>query len=243
MNDVDQIKKVNVGQETFKVILDMIMQGRWKEGERIPSENEFKDMLGVSRHTVRAALNNLNMLGIVETRHGDGNYIKFVGIGLYIDLLIPYLFINEENIDVIMEFREGIETVTARYAAERATPKDIEILRQKMIKCTEVTNVEQYLVADFDFHYMIAKMSGNDLLLQSMFVIKKYCFGALAKYLTKENSDDGPERHQKIFDCIVSHDADMAARHMNEHIIRVMDMLKANSSSYKKKYEYKAIST
>jgi len=230
MNEVDQIKKVNVGQETFKVILNMIMQGRWKEGEKIPSENEFKDMLGVSRHTVRAALNNLNMLGIVETRHGDGNYVKFVGIGLYIDMLIPYLFINEENIDVIMEFREGIETVTARYAAMRATDEEIETLRDKLEKCAQVADdIERYLEADFDFHYTIAKFSKNDLLLQSMYVVKKYCFEALAKYLTKTISNDGTQRHRKVFDAIASHDPDAAANHMNDHIMRVMDMLQENA--------------
>ena len=234
VNDVTQIKKVNVGQETFKVILKMIMEGQWKEGEKIPSENEFKDMLGVSRHTVRAALNNLNMLGIVETRHGDGNYMKFIGIGLYMDMLIPYLFINGDNIDAIMEFREGIETATARYAAKRCTDEEIAILYDKMGKCTLATNdVYKYLEADFDWHYTIAKFSGNDLLLQSMYVVKKYCFEALSKYITSAISHEGTQHHKKIFDAIAEHNSDIAAKYMNEHINYVMEMLHANAVNAK----------
>ena len=231
MEEISQIKKVNVAQETFKVILNMIMEGKWKEGEKIPSENEFKDMLGVSRHTVRAALNNLNMLGIVETKQGDGNYVKFVGVGLYIDLLIPYLFINENNIDVIMEFREGIEAVTARYAAQRATKEDIQQLGMKLQRCTEVTDdMDNYLVADFDFHYSIAKISKNDLLLQSMYVVKKYCFEALSKYLTRTISVDGTHWHEKIFESIRNHDPNEASSYMNQHILRVMQMLQQDDN-------------
>jgi len=223
---ITQIKKVNVGQETFKVILKMIMSGKWKQGEKIPSENEFKDMLGVSRHTVRAALNNLNMLGIVETRQGDGNYLKFMGIGLYMDFLIPYLFINEENINTIMEFREGIESITARYAALRATPADIEDLKEKLEKCNRtIDDVENYLAADFDFHYAIAKISKNDLLIQSMYVVKKYCFEALTKYVNKAISVDGTKRHKGIFKAISEHNPDEAEDHMNKHILKVIEMI------------------
>ena len=226
IEEFGQIKKVNVGQETFKIILKMIMSGKWKQGEKIPSENEFKDMLGVSRHTVRSALNNLQMLGMVETRQGDGNYIKFIGIGLYMDFLIPYLFINEENINTIMEFREGIESITARYAALRATPEEIADLEKKLEKCNKVTNnVKEYLTADFNFHYAIAKMTKNDLLIQSMYVVKKYCYEALVKYVDKAISIDGTRRHRGILKAIQEHDPDAAEDHMNKHILKVIEMI------------------
>lgn len=224
---IEQIKKVNVGEETFRAILRMIMQGDWEVGKKLPSENEFKDMLGVSRHTVRAALNNLNMLGLVETRHGDGNYLKAVGIGLYMDILIPYLVVNEKNIDMIMEFRQGIEISAARYAAMRATDEDIAMLQEKLDICNRsINDIDHYLAVDLDFHYTIAQISKNDLLVQSMYVVKNYCFGALTNFVTKEISTDSVSKHIAIFDAIREHDTEQAAQCMNDHITGVIYKIK-----------------
>ena len=72
------------------------------------------------------------MLGILETRQGDGNYVRETGIGLYIDFLIPYLMINTANVSQIIEFREAIEISVARLAARRATEENLEDIRQKL---------------------------------------------------------------------------------------------------------------
>ena len=86
-DSIPKVPKVNVSKTTFDILFRNIMDGTWKTGEKIPSENELKNSLMVSRHTIRSAIANLNMLGILETRQGDGNYVRETGIGLYIDFL------------------------------------------------------------------------------------------------------------------------------------------------------------
>lgn len=219
-NIQNPIKKVNVGEETFKYIFNYVMSSNRKQGDKIPSENEFKEMLGVSRHTVRNALNSLNMLGVLETKQGDGNYIASKGVGLYMNLLIPHISFDKDNIRTIMEFRFGIECTSAYYAAKYATEKDIRYLENKLYICESCNpdDIERFLELDFDFHFAVSEVTKNDMLIQSMYIIKKYCFSALGKILTSTTTQTGTHYHKMILDNIRNHDADKAFHYMSQHI-------------------------
>lgn len=157
-DSIPKVPKVNVSKTTFDILFRNIMDGTWKTGEKIPSENELKNSLMVSRHTIRSAIANLNMLGILETRQGDGNYVRETGIGLYIDFLIPYLMINTANVSQIIEFREAIEISVARLAARRATEENLEDIRQKLEACNSSRhNTTAYPAVDLEFHCAIAR--------------------------------------------------------------------------------------
>lgn len=225
---ITKIQKVNLSQATFEKLLDKIMDGTWKQGEKIPSENELKDLLGVSRHTVRSAINNLNMLGLLETRQGDGNYVKATGVALYIDVLIPHIFVANTDVVKIMEFRESIESTAARYAASRATEDEIKQIEKKMILCEEKSfDLDNYLTFDFDFHLAIAEASKSDLIIQSMYVIKKYCFSATSEYFDQELTLDGTRRyHRAIYNAIVSRDPDLACEIMGNHVRSIIKKIK-----------------
>lgn len=227
---MEQIKKVNVREEVFKSILNMIMQNNMAPGDKLPSENELKDSLGVSRHTVRDALNNLNMLGIIETKQGDGNYIKAVGVGLYMDFLIPFLIVNSKNLSIVMEFRHGIETAAAKYAAQRATDEDIDKLNKIYKKCENAKHdLSHYMEADLEFHYTIAEISRNDMLIQSMFVVKNYCYQALADFINEKRSSISFEFHTQIIDAIKNHEADLASKYMDAHMVNIINTLKEDN--------------
>jgi GntR family transcriptional repressor for pyruvate dehydrogenase complex len=214
-----KIKRVNVGEETFNTILKMILSNKWKPGDKLPSENEFCEILGVSRHTIRVALNNLSMLGIIVTKQGDGNYLQSLGIGLYMDHLMPYIFATSDNYQTILEFRQGIESVTAYYAAEHATEEDICLLKDKLAVCSRsVENLDEYLINDFDFHFSIAKISKNDMLIQSMYIVKKYCFMRFNAHITDCMAHDGLKYHSLILESIQNHEPELAMNYMNQHI-------------------------
>lgn len=63
-------------REGFEQLRDQILQGTWKEGEKLPSEQELTETLGVSRSSVRQAIRTLADYGMVETRNGTGTYVK-----------------------------------------------------------------------------------------------------------------------------------------------------------------------
>ncbi|WP_101911263.1 FadR/GntR family transcriptional regulator [Marasmitruncus massiliensis] len=230
-SDILKIPKVNVSQATFDTLLGKVMDGTWKQGEKIPSENELKEMLGVSRHTVRSAITNLNMLGILETRRGDGNYVKGTGVALYIDFLIPYLFTGKTDVAKILEFRESIESTAARYAAMRATANDLCLIEEKMHICEQNNHdLQNYPAFDFDFHLAIAEASKSDLLIQSMYVVKKYCFAAIAEYFDLDLTLDGTDlHHRRIYEALIGRDADRACEAMGKHIRSIIHKIDERS--------------
>ena len=223
VSPIMEITKVNVSKETFHILLDNIMNGTWKKGEKIPSENELKEMLKVSRHTIRSAIANLNMLGILETKRGDGNYVKANGIGLYIDFLIPHLLINKSNVHEVVEFREGIEIAATRYAAVRATQKDLDEIGKRLRICKEsCKDLDNYPHYDLDFHSAIVEASKNDLLIQSMNVVKQYCFGAIQDYFNEALAVEGTDYHQQVYNALLVRDADAAVAAMTAHMHNIL---------------------
>ena len=66
------IKRVNIAEQVFEQLREQILHGTWKEGEKLPSEQELTETLGVSRSSVRQAIRTLADYGLVETRNGTG---------------------------------------------------------------------------------------------------------------------------------------------------------------------------
>lgn len=210
---------VSVVKTTFNYLLSNILNGTWKHGDKIPSENELRATLNVSRHTIRQAIANLNMLGILESRQGDGNYVQQVGIGLYADFLLPHLIFNKNNVSQLVEFREAVEVEAAYYAALRATEEDLKQIEEKFKICEENRHdTENYPSYDMDFHTAIALASKNELLHQSLSVIEKHCFDAIKGYFDSSLAEQGVGAHQKIYEAIVNRDADSAKAHMMQHM-------------------------
>ena len=91
---IQPIEKKNVADEVFEKMLNMIIEGDWKKGEMIPSENELREAFSVSRSTVRQAVQRLSALGIVRSRQGKGTYVEQVDTSFYLNLLIPSLMLS-----------------------------------------------------------------------------------------------------------------------------------------------------
>ena len=71
---ITPIQKVNVVEEIFDQLQSMLIEGTWKPGDKIPSENELSETFGVSRMTIRQALQKMKALGLIETRSGSGSF-------------------------------------------------------------------------------------------------------------------------------------------------------------------------
>jgi len=172
-----KIKRVPVADQVYDAIKEFISTEQWKIGEKIPSEKELAEMFGVNRLTVRIALQKLNALGIVETRVGEGTFVLSFNFRKYINEVSEFTLQPEQESD-IMDFRKLFEIECARKAIEKGTPEELETLRKLGENCSNIYyrmtqtyrdgSVEkevynEYIKADFDFHYQVCKMSHNSL--------------------------------------------------------------------------------
>jgi DNA-binding FadR family transcriptional regulator len=140
-----------------------ITAGRWKVRERIPSEAQLAEALGMSRLSVREAVRALVHTGLLTTRQGAGTFVtatdeSSVAIGRILDSVADR---------DIAEVRLGLDIVAARLAATRRTEEDLAALTDTASRRQQAFAdgaLEAFADADVEFHLRIAAASHNRLL-------------------------------------------------------------------------------
>lgn len=149
-----------LGDQLYGQILDQIVSGRLKEGDKLPTEKEISTMFGVSRPVVRDALNRLRADGLVQARQGSGTYV----LRRPADRLRT--FANSADLAVFLrclEVRIPLEAKAATLAAERRTPAQLRRIRQAHDKLLEDVDTGHICtVNDLGFHSAIAEATGNE---------------------------------------------------------------------------------
>ena len=93
---------------------------QWPPDSKIPSENELRSSLSVSRDTVRE---RLGALGLLESKQGKGTFVRKVDVGFYLNLVVPSLFLDEHDSVNILQFMKAIQAESVRFACRKATVK------------------------------------------------------------------------------------------------------------------------
>ena len=99
-----KLKRTSVSEQIFAILKGKIASGEWKDGQKIPSENELAAQFGVSRMSARNAVQRLSALGLLETRPGDGTFVRGFSLLRYFQEATD-LITTPENMDQVREFR------------------------------------------------------------------------------------------------------------------------------------------
>ncbi len=223
--------KPNITETVYNDVLTLLLSGKYSPNDKLPSENELKDMFGVSRNTIRAVLNKLAVLGIVETRRGEGSFLKEIGTQMYLNNMVPSVLLNENDLVGLMEFRRGLEMASARQAAINATEEDIRDMDHYFEELQrEATSSHDFANLTSDFHVKIAVASKNEIFVSLLELIKWISTSKMESFLYyKPDVEDSSFYHYMIFRCIKEHKPDEAAymmdRHLESLVLRVKDYL------------------
>jgi GntR family transcriptional repressor for pyruvate dehydrogenase complex len=218
------IKPKKVSTQIAEQIRSSILAGEFNPGEKLPPERELAELFGVSRPSVREALNILTSSGLVETYQGGGTLVRSLvenSAGMPLSELIR--IDGDRALDVI-EVRKGMESWTAWYAASRALPEDVR--RIKVVVDGMAKNLEQLKASeDFDahFHMLVARATHNVVwshMMQSIFEAMQEFQRDVwrAVYLTEEDQRLLYSHHLKIYEMIRDRDAEGARAAMLEHL-------------------------
>lgn len=222
------MEKINLSEQVFEVIKSRIVKGEVGPGEKLPSENALSEEFGVNRLTVRMAIQKLNAFGLVETRAGEGTFVKKFSFKNYVEE-ISDLFITPDMLEDVCDFRKHIEIECARLAIAKYDETEIKVLEQLCRKISEVPKITNYITkeglkqaveADLNFHYQIVKMSKNSLYTLafnvSREVIKQYLCLIVPKRIetfiekgkmTKSGEyTNGVDLHELLFNAIKDKD-------------------------------------
>jgi len=154
-------------------IAHMILERQFDVGDKLPSERQLAEALGVSRTVVREAIRILEARKLVEVQTGSGAVVLGVGPGTVTESISMLLESPNARVsfDDIQAVRGVMEVATAGLAAVKATEEDNRRMRDALERMLKAATVDEQILADYDFHLEIAKATHNQLfvfLLQAL---------------------------------------------------------------------------
>ncbi|NLJ12280.1 MAG: FCD domain-containing protein [Gammaproteobacteria bacterium] len=231
------IQQRRLSDDIVERLETMILEGVLQAGERLPAERKLAEQFGVSRPSLREAIQKLVAKGLLISRQGGGNYVcKEVG-ATFSDPLLALLAEKPDAQKDLLEFRHTLEGACAYYAALRATPSDHERLAAALAQLevcyensVEGCRVEEGL-ADARFHLAIAEASHNVVLLHTI----RGLFDLLRGNVTTNIGGMYPQRsetrtmlleqHRALYQAIKAGEAEQARSLSNAHIEYVCEVL------------------
>ncbi|WP_431024598.1 FCD domain-containing protein [Halomonas sp. H5] len=227
------VKQPRLADVITERLESMIIEGSLTPGQRLPPERELAERFGVSRPSLREAIQKLAARGLLTSRQGGGTFVTQELNTRYSDPLLEMLARHQEFHLDLLEFRDAMEGLSAYYAALRSTPADKELLVQRFEELEASfagRDPEQEAKADAAFHLAIAESAHNVLLLHTIrgifHLLEKSIVDNLA-YLF-EKPDARPrlmEQHRALLEAILAGDAEQARERAHEHLVFVEEGL------------------
>ena len=233
----DQVRQRRLSDDIVEQLEGMILEGTLKSGERLPAERALAERFGVSRPSLREAIQKLAAKGLLVSRQGSGNYVVDSLGSTFSDPLLHLLESNPEAQRDLLEFRQTLEASCAYYAALRATEVDrerltaaFEALQDCYARADEVSRVEEG-AADARFHLAIAEASHNAVLLHTIRglfdLLKRNVvtnIGGMYQQRT-ETRDMLINQHRDLYLAIIEGRAEQAREVSTRHLLYVQEVL------------------
>ncbi|KKI85128.1 FadR/GntR family transcriptional regulator [Shouchella clausii] len=221
------IKKRNLYEEIMTYIFDYIAEYKLRPGDKLPTENEFVQMYGVSKTAVREALSVLAAKGVIEKKSGVGSIVRNANGNGMLEPVTQKLMMEEQTLKEVLEFRRGIEVESAALAAQRATPEQIEAIENANVQLIEANERgEAGIEEDYRFHYLIILATGNSFYETMFDFIAPTFFKAMkvSKNQSKRVSDtflkEAQIEHDDILQAIKTRDVAKARACMLDHLMK-----------------------
>ena len=203
-------EKTILSERIIRHILEDVKSGVLKPGDKLPGEKQMLDIYKVSRGSVREALRTLQMMNVIDIHQGKGSFVSSLDIGSLIAHLDFVMELDKSAIYNLFEARQILEPEIAARAAQRATPEELEQLKELI---NEDYNVDIFL------HEKIASLAGNPFL--NRFISSIYHLGEISREQTSRVPgvvDKVHDQHVAIVEAIVSRDPEQAKKCMRDHL-------------------------
>ena len=211
----------------------MIVSGLLVPGARLPRERDLAEQLQVSRGSLREGVRALCIMGVLETRQGDGTFVTALNASL---LLAPIGFLfdlrAEDDAAHLHAVRRVLETEAAGLASQHMDSSDIESAAAVLAAVDPATptgdsSYDRFLEADIAFHRIIARSAGNpvlDALIDAL--ATRTVRGRMWRAITEEGALETTHReHLAILRAIADRDHEAARIRMGSHLLAVQEFV------------------
>jgi GntR family transcriptional repressor for pyruvate dehydrogenase complex len=221
--EVGLVRQRRLSDDIVAQLETMILEGTLRAGERLPAERALAEQFGVSRPSLREAIQKLVAKGLLVSRQGGGNYVAETLGSTFSDPLLQLLENKEDAQRDLLEFRHTLEGSCAYYAARRAT----EIDRQRLTEAFEALQ-DCYTRAG---KVTIAEASHNAVLLHTIrglfdLLKRNVVTNIGGMYAQREETRDMLiGQHRALYEAIIEGRAEDARDLSNQHIDYVQEVL------------------
>lgn len=220
MTVLQVMERTTVSHQVAVRLLDLMLKGELKPGQKLPSERDLAASLGVGRPAVREALSALQMMQAVVIKRGDGIRVGSSGREILTRPLEIFAALEGVNVDALFEAREILEPGIAGLAAERMSEEKIASLRGILGELRNATNDStRFLKLDEELHSVIIESCENSLLSSVMRSLGglTHAFRQIVSVFPTFN-DQVILEHEAIVAAIGARDAARSAQAMQAHI-------------------------
>jgi Transcriptional regulators len=234
----EAMKKLRIAEQLTQQLEQMITSGHFTLGERLPAERALAEQFGVSRPSLREAIQTLISRGLLVSKPGGGTFVENDTPQATAPCSSPLVELFRENPEYrfdVLEIRHALEGNAAWYAALRATDEDKANIRdcfERMIQRHGSADPMDEARADADFHLAIVEASHNLVLLHVMKNLFELLQNSISHNLDKLYTiprvfDPLSEQHRELMEAVVASDPERARKAAQEHLAFVEDSLKS----------------
>lgn len=229
------IAKKKLSEKVVDEIRKRMESGELKIGDKLPNQNQLSRELGVSRTSLREAMNILNLLGVIEQKPGFGTVIRKKIPEINPEGLKPTLLSDSKTTWELLEARLIIETGAVGLTAQnitRAQARKLLDIVDEMQALLDKEKYQGYAQLDLKLHTMIAELSRNRFLNEAYVSIKQHMQLFISEHiqLLPQVLKESQKHHRAICKSVAEGDARSAESEMKRHIL----FLQESFQNYKK---------
>lgn len=237
LKSVRVIPRTTLTEAAFEQLIAYIVNGTWKAGDRLPPERELCQQFGIARTSLREALKAMELVGMLDSRVGDGTFVCPRSEFLSRPLLWAFTGADHNELREIMEARAVIEENLAGFAAKRSSDEDIERIGAAIDQMRDcIAAGASILDADMSFHLAVAAAARNEVLQNAVQLLRNITRQWLHYKVQLPNvASSVLKRHEAIYRAIAAHKPNAARsamrRHLDETLQLVMEVVEKHSAS------------
>jgi DNA-binding FadR family transcriptional regulator len=232
---MNRLSRPKLSDMVAEAIVDLITKNDLQPGDRIPTEKELSEQLGIGKTSLREGIRQLEAIGLLSSQQGGGVFVNEVTIESILKIdrkisLARFLKLKKKEIMDLIHARFVIETACCRLAAKRITEAQLADLRALCDAMADsIDDAERFIVYDVQFHEQVLFASGN-VILSGIFKVIEDVFSKQQAIVAALPGELGKalEFHRQIVSALADRNSRLAVKALEQHLNEIKEVLGKN---------------